>query len=435
MSHSSSHRPSILLVFFLILFCSPGIAQVAPILGESLILDVTVVEEAIRSESLETAAVVSASALSVWKDNHNFLELVRYTKRAYDRRAQDDLNLEYERRLAVPEGTPTWVEWTDRGLLALVLQRVGDASECFSRAIQDPEAGNLAFLRSMLSGCLLRLNDLDGAEREYAAAIRAASQQPPSVFRIKYEFTQGLYETGRVSKAFSEEEPIQVCLASSYPMERVFGLYESLIHAWWVDSATDTQNRVQELQSLLATAQPRSDSVFEIRRFDEAENLVSRILAARSGDDITAMILAEESTWFGFKTKDFQPILDRLRPWKEKYPIEAYPTWDTNLRFAALSVHSAYNRASSLIGNATEAVNGFQSVLNTIPPEEEPQLVASSHCWLSTHLQDTGQYQEALDHVTAGLAILPATSTYREVYQTHLDSITRLKNDIEGIER
>jgi tetratricopeptide (TPR) repeat protein len=280
----------------------------------------------------------------------------------------------------------------------------------------------------------MELGDYDVAEVAYRSALRDAGD-PASKFRIKYEYVQGHYNTSRLSEALKPDGPIEACVASTYPIEALFGHYEKLLHAWSVDDTTAVASEVEYIESLLPVTQPRDDSRFERRRYDEAENLVRRVARAQSGDEAVAMILDEESTWFDFKTGNYKAIIDRLKPWKVKYPVSDYPTWDKETAFATLSVHSAYNRACCSFGLEEEAEQGFRSVIDTIPPNENRQLVASSHCWLGNILESRELYREALDQIEAGLEILPATSTYRDVYLTHHRAVSDLLRHFGGASR
>lgn len=377
----------------------------------------------VENGPLSSAFIASASVLYTWKDHPNLLEAIRNLRKNFQRVDQQPLLDELSRRLSLSLHDSTWVGCVDTAILSEVLNLPADAETYYKAALEFGPDGNVPVTRLLHSIALLKTGSFEEAESEYALAVSEATQDPPLLFRIRYEYTQALYERGSVSRTFETGGSIVACSSSTYPMEAIFGKYESLLYSWSIRDQTGIHQNLNALREILPMVQPASNSRFERRRYEESLNLLRRMESALEGDEVISMILDEEASWFDFKTSNYASIVNRLAMWKVKYPLSHYSTWDPQVRFAALSCHSAANRAAFSSGLIDEAEKGFREVIESVPVSENPELVASSHCWLGVLLFTRGELEESLKHFQDAMEVIPEQSSYRNLYRQYFESI------------
>jgi tetratricopeptide (TPR) repeat protein len=273
-----------------------------------------------------------------------------------------------------------------------------------------------------LGRSLLLQGRLPEAQAAYLDAISAASRDNSTAFHVRFLYVNDLYTAGKYQLAQCGEGPICESLVSPYPLERAFGIYETLMYAWSVGDTAEIARLTAELERVVPEARARPDSPFEIRRIKEAQNFLRRIKAAQAGDDYTAMILDEEAGWFDRLSSNYLSIRNRLQKWVTKHPISDYTQLkDEEQRFALQSTHCAYICAAARAASPEVAdemtEQGFRSLIENIPVDEKTKgWVISWHLSLASCLENQKRFREEMEVLQrARDLITPGTLSHRSL--------------------
>lgn len=366
------------------------------------------VAEDLKSELVESelfnSVIVSGSALMVWKDSVDLLALTDRTIEAtYAGFPPVELHQEVQRRKASHGGQVNWLLWFDTGLMAMAAERYEDAALCFSESIKDAEIEGNPYPLAYMGRSKLRQNNLEEARQLYSAAIEAASPTPPARLQIRFMYSMDLYDSGNFYDAFEDGGPIEEALASEYPLEQCFALYELLMRSWAENDEATVGQLLPALKDSLKGAGPRDDSSFEHRRYSQALELAQRIESASNGEPLSKMILDEECCDLFFRTGRWEEARDKLKPWVEEFPLTDYSEWDEDLRDAATWTHLNHLLAVCVAGDPESAETGFVAYLQAVPVADFPRKVIEAWCWLGySHLLQ-GKLEEAATAFETGL--------------------------------
>lgn len=361
-------------------------------------------KSALIESELSDSIIHSGSSLMVWKDSADLLALTDRTIEAtYAGFSPAELHQEVRRRKASYGGQVNWLLWFDTGLMAMAAERYEDAALCFSESIKDAEIEGNPYPLAYLGRTKLRQDNLEEARQFYHAAIEAASPTPPARLQIRFMYAMDLYDAGAFYGAFEDGGPIEEALASEYPLEQCFALYESLLRSWAENDEASIGQLLPALKDSLKGASPRDDSPFEHRRYSQAVELSQRIESASAGETLSRMVLDEESCDLFFRTGRWEEARDKLKPWVEEYPLTGYSEWGEDLRDAATWVHLNHLLALCVAGDPESAEAGFETYLQTVPEADFPRKVIEAWCWLGySHLLQ-GELEEAAAAFETGL--------------------------------
>lgn len=373
------------------------------------------VRAAIDSGDVASAMIASSSVLYHWQDSPLFGELIDHIiLRAYKEKPAEDLRADLAGRLSLlQEGMP-WEVWLETGLIALAAGHSEDAGRCFSECLKDEAFRSNPYSQLLMGRSFLARDEVSEAQPFYRAAINAASQDLSTAFYIRYLHAADLYKDGRISLTQCDSGPLCGSYSSPYSLERAYGIYETAMYAWSIGDSVEVSRLATELEETLKEAQPRADSPFEKRRFDEATNFLRRVKAANAGDEYIAMILDEEACEYDRWSHNQSGVYKRLVKWRELHPIEEYSGLEEKeQKFALTSVHISLNVVTCQLGLFEEAEAGFRAFLDVVPFEENGEMVSLSRLWLGYTLHLERRYQEALDmYDKAASDIPPETFLY-----------------------
>ena len=376
--------------------------------------DENAVKNVISQGEIADAMVTCASALYRWQDHPLFGELVDHViYRTYKGKPTGQLHKELDRRFAVLEEGAPWEIWLETGLAALAAHRASDAQYCFIQCLNDETFKTNPYPHLLLGRSLLAQRKIEEAQLAYQDAVNAASTDLSTAFYVRYLYASDLYKAGKVSLTRCESGPVCDSLASPYPLERVYGIYENLMYAWSLGDSSEVARLTTDLEEALAEARARPDSPFENRRVKEATNFLRRIKQARAGDDYIAMILDEESCEFDRWSGDHEGVYNRLVKWRARHPISEYATLtDKEQKFALTSIHFELNVSACRTGRLDEAEIGFRDFINAVPFEQNGEMVSASLLWLGHTLHRQRRTQAAVDIYHQAALLIPVSSYY-----------------------
>ncbi len=389
------------------------------------------VRSAIESGDVARAMIASSSVLYHWQNDALFGEIIDHLMyRTYRNKPPEDLSTELNGRLAViAQGAP-WEIWLETGVIALAHGDPEAASNCFAECLKEEAIPENPYAHLLMGRSLLQQGKLSEAQAAYLDAVSAASQDNSTAFHIRFLYVEDLYKSGRFHMAQCGDGPICQSLVSPYPLERAFGIYETLMYAWSINDTTEITRLITELEKVLPEARARPDSPFEIRRILEAQNFLRRIKAAQAGDDYIAMILDEEAGWFDRMSSNYASIRNRLQKWVTKHPISEYTQLeDKEKRFALLSTHYAYVCASSYTAPpelANEvAEHGYRNLIENVPVDEDTKEgVITWHLSLANCLDNQKRFSEAMKILQEVSDLVDPWTIYQRILQNQIDHVT-----------
>jgi tetratricopeptide (TPR) repeat protein len=376
--------------------------------------DTQYVRETIEQTDLADSLIASTSVLFFWHEHPAFGDLVSRTLLpSYREHTPGEISAEVDRRLGALAGTTDWLGWFDTGVLALAAGEVVEASRCFAEAVKDDLFADSPYGYAYLGRCCLAQGKSGEADSLYAQALAKSANDPAVAFWVRYRFCQDLCENRQVERTLCGSGPLCESLGSSYPVERAYALYETVMHAWAEGEETAVAASLEELRKLLPSITPRTDSRFEQRRGAEAATLVARIDAALTGDSYGRMILDEEACQYDVWSGSSELVCGRLRHWIESYPIETFSKLEgKEQQSALLTVHFSYNIAACRAGRHADAEMQLRRFIDSVSYEKEPAKVSASYTWLAYALHSQGRFDEALKVCNEGLSVIPEESPY-----------------------
>ena len=392
--------------------------------------DENYVRSAIESGDVAQAMIASSSVLFHWQNDALFGEMIDHLMyRTYRNKTPEDLSTELNGRLTViAQGAP-WEIWLETGVIALAHGNPEAASRCFTECLKEEAIPENPYPHLLMGRALLQQGKLPEAQAAYLDAISTASQDNSTAFHVRFLYVEDLYKSGRYQLAQCGDGPICQSLVSPYPLERAFGIYETLMYAWSINDTTEITRLVTELEKVLPEARARPDSPFEIRRILEAENFLRRIKAAQAGDDYIAMILDEEAGWFDRFSSNYASIRNRLQKWVNKHPISEYTQLeDKEERFALLSTHYAYVCAASYTAPpelADEvAEHGYRNLIENVPVDEDTKEgVITWHLSLANCLGNQKRFSEAMKVLQEVSDLVDPWTIYQRILQNQIDYV------------
>lgn len=361
--------------------------------------------------------------------------------RAYAKRPGMDLRAEYRGRLAIMDSGTPWEIWLETGLIAMSLGIPESASKCFSECLKEGAIPENPYPHLLTGRLLLQDGRLPEAQAAYLDAVSAASQNAATAFHVRFLYVNDLYKAGKYPLAQCGEGPLCQSLVSPYPLERAYGIYETLMYAWSINDTAEITRLTAELESVLPECKARPDSPFEIRRILEAQNFLRRIKAAQAGDDYIAMILDEEAGWFDKCTLNYLPIRNRLEKWVTKHPITEYAQLqDEEQRFALWNIHYAYLCAAAQTAPPELAYEvaseGLKALIENVPVEEKTKdWVIAWHLGLANCLVNQNQLHESMEVLEKARPLIIPGSPFDQALQGQIDHVTRKLQATEGPSR
>lgn len=426
--------------FFLLFLVSQSVDQIP--IPSSFEADEDYVRSAIEKGDVAAAMIASSSVLYHWQNDALFGEMIDHLMlRTYAKRPGMDLRAEYRGRLAIMDSGAPWEIWLDTGLIALTLGIPEDASRCFAECLKEGAIPENPYAHLLMGRSLLQQGKLPEAQAAYLDAISAASQENSTAFHIRFLYVEDLYKTGKYSLAQCGDGPICQSLVSPYPLERAYGIYETLMYAWSIQDKAEIERLTAELESVLPECKARPDSPFEIRRIKEAQNFLRRIKQAQAGDDYIAMILDEEAGWFDRLTLNWLSIRNRLEKWVTKHPISEYAQLeDEEQRFALWNTHYAYLCAAAQTAPPELAYEvaseGLRALIDNVSLDEKTKdWVISWHLGLANCLVNQKQFTESMEVLEKVRPLIIPGSPFDRALQGQIYHVTRKIQATERLSR
>lgn len=385
--------------------------------------DAEYVRAVIDSGDVADAIIASSSALYRWQNSALFGEMIDHIiLRAHKDKKTEDLVPELDHRLSIAKDGAPWEFWLETGLVAIAAGNPEDAQRCFSECLKDESINRNPYPHLLLGRSLLAQKKVSEAQKAYQAAISAASQDTSTEFHVRFLYVDDLYKAGLYPLAQCGGGPICDSLVSSCPLERAYGIYETMMYAWSIQDASEISLLTSELEEVLKKASAKPDSPFEIRRVKEALNFLRRIKDSNAGDEYVHMILDEESCLFDFWTGDYRSMYDRLSNWVTKHPISEYGEVEIDeQRFALRSVHHTYYAAACSIGLHEEAEEGFREYIKNVPYDDDTDLVGAAYAWWGYAVHQQGRDQEALRIYEEALTFIPPDGLHYGCVNAHIE--------------
>jgi tetratricopeptide (TPR) repeat protein len=385
---------------------------------------------AIESGDVARAMIASSSVLYHWQNDALFGEMIDHLMlRAYTNRPPKDLADEYQGRLMVVTPGAPWEIWLETGLIALTFWDHENAMRCFNECLKEGAIPGNPYVHLLMGRSFLQQERFAEAQAAYLDAVSAASEDAATAFHVRFLYVNDLYKAGKHQLAQCGEGPICQSLASPYPLERAFGIYETLMYAWSLGDTAEIARLVDELETVLHQARARPDSPFEIRRILEAQNYLRRIKQAQTGDDYIAMILDEEAGWFDEWSSNYPPIRNRLQKWVTKHPITEYTQLqDEEQRFALRSTHFSYLTAAARSAAPEEAdelaEQGIRSLIENVPMDARTEGdVISWHLILANCLDNQKRFHEAIEVLKKASGLITPESLQHRLLLLQTDHV------------
>ena len=399
--------------------------------------DENYVHAAIESGDVASAMIASSSVLYHWQNDALFGEMIDHLMfKTYLYRPPEEIMANLNGRLTLLDSGAPWEIWLETGVIALAHGIPEAASRCFAECLKDGAIPENPYARLLMGRSLLQQGQLPEAQAAYLDAISAASQDASTAFHVRFLYVNDLYKAGMYPLAQCGEGPICESLISPYPLERAYGIYETLMYAWSINDTAEITRLTNELEAVLPEARARPDSPFESRRIKEAQNFLRRIKQAQAGDDYTAMILDEEAGWFdrsipSLFNPNYAPIRNRLQKWVTKHPITEYKQLgDEEQRFALRSTHYAYMCAAARTASPEMtyqvAEQGLRDLIENVPVDEKTKgEVITWHLSLANCVAMQNRFGESMDVLERARGLVTPGTLYDRILQGQIYYVTR----------
>lgn len=366
-----------------------------------------------------TALVVSGSALYLWKDHPDFLDLAQTVVEGFSYLRPEEVELRFSNLNSDATGTFHGLRWLMVGLLAKAVDEHLHAAECFDKIRFNGEMTDTPYPLVLQGESLLSKGRLFDATPYYEAAIELATRDVHNLFRVRYEYAIGLLKAGFLDHALGR---VEASMNADYPLEQLW-IREELVHYLW---ATGDMEGVQKIHSemgdLLPDATPMAECAFESRRMNRINEVYERMRRIfDESDPVARMTMDEEATVTDFKRGNFANAVARLEPWIQMFPLEEYSNWkDKELKTQAVWAHHVYGCALAEMGDQDTAQSVFDRIVANVPSVENATAVVRAMGWQGVSLMKAGNAQEAAQKIEQALS-LDAEGSHADEYGLPLE--------------
>lgn len=363
-------------------------------------------EDLLSEGDLTTASVYSASSLAVWKDDLDFLDVVRRIETLYAYLDEDIAQAELERRLWVLSESPPGMHHVDAALLARRFhRRQGLSRDCLLTALNDADLSSNPYLHALLGRAHLALHHIAPATEAFVRAVELAQamNDPAAAFRVRQMYATEFFQKFLIDQAYQAALPT---LDSDYPLERAWGLSQKILYEQSKERKEAAIRAFLELKEMWLGVSPRPDSDWQKRKHEDIDFIVKTMERTLAEDPVAEIILAVEALDYNYRALDADEGLKALRPIVNKYPIEDYPTWsDPELREWLVWTHYNYCVCLDNAVSSVESEAALERVLAVVPFEDYPARVVEMYLWLGFAREILGKDLEAMEAYEKGFEL------------------------------
>ena len=294
--------------------------------------------------------------------------------------------------------------WLERALMASAVAEREIAIDSYRKSLETGPLDDQPFVHAFLARETLLAGDLAGATIEYELAVLLAkvTGDRNKVFRARHLYAGDLYDSWQVERAAAIVLAMQ---DSPLPLERAWALSQRALYDWGRGDKDAALTAAGQLRLVLPSASPLPDLGWQKRRHKGVVKIMDDFEGIIRGDPVSTMAVDEESFEYEFMKKNFG-VLERLKPWVEKYPLEDYTTWaDPKLREVAVWCHLNYSIYLGMNGRPEDAKTGFRKIIELIPFTEHPGRVTAAWCRMGQVLLDQKDYASAKEALETGLKL------------------------------
>ncbi|MCA9440532.1 MAG: hypothetical protein KC964_06980, partial [Candidatus Omnitrophica bacterium] len=184
---------------------------------------------AILYEDWSSGMVKSSSLLYSMKNHPDFLDIAETVTDSFSYLRPHEVRSRLALARDEAVGTFHGLNWLMVGLLSSSLNEHQKAADCFEKIQFNGDLTDSPYPYVLRGQELLAGGDLRQVTQAYEAAIRKASTDGGNLFRVRYEYTNNLLQSGFLDPALDRA---LVSLESEYPMERLW-IREELVHYYW----------------------------------------------------------------------------------------------------------------------------------------------------------------------------------------------------------